>query len=208
MPPMHARITACLCLFSLVASAPRELTAQELESTLLRQPASSLIQRARAQGDAARGAILFHQPHLACIKCHSVSDTPEGKPGPELTKLGPEVRPEHLIESILAPSKSIRKGFETTQVELTDGRTIAGLIVKETPEAIELRDAEGRVTAIKAKEIETRRSAAKSFMPAGLVNLSRRRRPILRPRQVRDGSARRRRQTRERAPACRVAARA
>lgn len=171
MPLMHARIAASLSLFLLATSSAQELTAQELESTLLRQSTSSLVQRARAQGDAARGAILFHQPHLACIKCHSVSDTPEGKPGPELTKLGPETRPEHLLESILAPSKVIRKGFETTELELADGRTIAGLIVRETPEVIELRDAEGRVTSVKAKEIETRRAAEKSLMPAGLVNL-------------------------------------
>ena len=91
---------------------------QELDKALLKQRISTLVQNTRARGDAARGAILFHQPHLACNKCHSVTDSSEGKPGPELTKLGADVRPEHLIESILAPSKSIRKGFESTLIQL------------------------------------------------------------------------------------------
>lgn len=151
--------------------APGSLFGQDLENALRSQRTTSLVQRARAMGDASRGAILFHQPHLACIKCHSVSDTAEGKPGPELTKLGAEVRPEHLIESILEPSKVIRKGFESTQVVTSDGRTISGLLVRETPEAIELRDAEGRVTAIKLGDIESRKLVPLSLMPAGLLNM-------------------------------------
>ena len=145
--------------------------AQELEKVLAARPAAELVKRIRAEGNSSNGAILFHQPHLACIKCHSVSGSPEGKPGPELTKLGPEVTAQHIVESILAPSKSIRKGFESLQVQLHDGRTIAGLIVKDSPEIIELRDADGRVVLIKAAEIEERKPVANSLMPAGLVNL-------------------------------------
>lgn len=172
---MHARLRisgfALALILAARAGAPGDVDAQELEKALRSQQTSSLVQRAQEKGDAARGAILFHQPHLACIKCHSVGDTAEGKPGPELTKLGAEVRPEHLIESILEPSKAIRKGFETTQIETSDGRSISGFILRETKDSIDLRDAEGRVTSVKTSEIESRKPLALSLMPAGLANM-------------------------------------
>jgi putative heme-binding domain-containing protein len=168
IPTLGVVCLTLLCKFLWITTSARS---QELDQQLLRQPLPSLAQKARAEGDAARGAILFHQPHLACIKCHSVRDVPEGKPGPELTKLGAEIKAEHLVESILAPYKTIRKGFESLQVELTDGRTISGLVVKQEAEALELRDADGRVHSITATDIESKRAAPLSLMPIGLANM-------------------------------------
>ncbi len=172
---MQTRFVSSVVLFFVVGlsswAMPPATLGQELDKVLLKQRISTLVQNTRARGDAARGAILFHQPHLACNKCHSVTDSSEGKPGPELTKLGADVRPEHLIESILAPSKTIRKGFESTLIQLTDGRSITGLIVKETPDLVQLRDAEGREHSIKPSEIEEQKLTPTSLMPAGLVNV-------------------------------------
>lgn len=150
--------------------SPGPVSAQDLSKTLESRPLAELVRRARAEGNPQQGAILFHQPHLACIKCHSVSGSDEGKPGPELTRLGADVTAEHIAESILLPSKSIRKGYESIQVQLEDGRTLSGLIVKEAPEGLQLRDADGRVVVIPPGDIEARTPTPTSLMPAGLVN--------------------------------------
>lgn len=166
---MHIRWLLCAALFVLAFNFTAQ--AQDLDKLLAAKPLSELAKKVRDQGNPNLGAILFHQPHLACIKCHSVSGSPEGKPGPELTKLGAEITPEHIVESILLPSKSIRKGFESLQAHLHDGRVVSGLVVKDTPEVVELRDAEGRVVSLKSAEIEERTPVANSLMPAGLVNM-------------------------------------
>ena len=84
---------------------------------------------ARRDGDARRGAIVFHQPLLACTKCRfggtSVWQCFTGRSLSRLKK----TRLESLVESILEPSKAIRKGFEPVIVQLTDGRTVTGLFV-------------------------------------------------------------------------------
>ena len=84
-----------------------------------------LVRAALEQGDAQRGAIVFHQPHMACNKCHSVGDR-ENPLGPELTKLPAETTDRQLVESVLEPSKVIRKRYEPVTLLLTDGRALTG----------------------------------------------------------------------------------
>ena len=127
---------------------------------------NALAAEANAKGDAMRGAIVFHQPTLACNKCHT---TGEGTPklGPDLTKLGKETTDAHIVESILNPSKVIRKGFESVSIETLEG-TVTGLVMQQTIRTITVRD----VTTMKVVTLP--RSDVKqnkvSLMPTGLAN--------------------------------------
>src|SRR5205085_951757 len=47
-----------------------------LQSSLQAEAPESLAMEGRRDGDAARGAIVFHQPHTACTKCHAVDGSP------------------------------------------------------------------------------------------------------------------------------------
>ena len=58
--------TALISLASLV-SLP---SAQDLETELLALTSEALAEAARTEGDAARGAVVFYQPELACTRCH------------------------------------------------------------------------------------------------------------------------------------------
>src|SRR5262245_57444136 len=87
--------------------------AHSLDDDLQRTPAADLARLAMREGDAIRGAIVFFQPHVACAKCHSVGDEKPSGLGPDLATLGKEVRDEAIVESVLSPSKVIRKGFES-----------------------------------------------------------------------------------------------
>ena len=142
-----------------------------LLQTLLTEPVADLAKAARDRGDAARGAVLFFQPFLTCAKCH---DGDAGTQlGPDIAKVGKEGTPEYLIESVLLPSKVIKKGYEPVVVTTTDGKTTTGLLVEENKGSVTLVDpaAGGKRIVVAGADIETRTLGKQSLMPDGLVNL-------------------------------------
>lgn len=162
-------------LWSKVILAAVGLAAQEgppsLERQLAQEDPASLARAARELGDPARGALIFHQPQLACAKCH-VADEPGRSLGPDLARLGKDVSDTTLIESILDPSKVIRQGFETVTIATDDGKTTTGLLLDDRPDAVILRDParEGAAVSIATRAIESRKKGGPSLMPAGLAN--------------------------------------
>ncbi|MGQ0636211.1 MAG: DUF6797 domain-containing protein, partial [Planctomycetaceae bacterium] len=143
-----------------------------LEQSLVEEGAESLARAARNTGDPNRGAVLFHEPNLACAKCH-VADSHGAFFGPELSRPEKETTEASLIESVLQPSRVVRKGFETVSVETTDGKVHVGLVVSETDTELVLRDAPqaGRAVHIQKSDIDQRTTVSQSVMPPGLVNL-------------------------------------
>ncbi|CAN5706926.1 c-type cytochrome [soil metagenome] len=138
-----------------------------LTEQLLQEGAAQLASDAFEQGDARRGAILFYQPAMACRKCH---DGGKGL-GPNLAGK-PEIRAEHVIESILEPSREITDGYRTTLIATTDGRTLSGLLAEEDAERVILRDPtqDGKRLAIDRADIEERRDDGPSIMPPALAD--------------------------------------
>ena len=78
----------------------------------------------------------------------------------------------YLVESILDPSKMIKKGYETVTISTDDGRTLTGLLGEDRPDAVVLRDPaqDGKPITIPKEQIEERKDGGTSIMPAGLVN--------------------------------------
>src|SRR5438094_10037684 len=138
---------------------------QTLEARLLKEEPAALARVARTQGDPVRGAILFHQPQLSCTKCHT-SGGKESPLGPDLARPAADSTDAYLVESLLAPSKAIRKGFETVAVTRTDGRTVTGLLAEERNDALVLRDPAnvGKPVVIAKTDIESRSVATISLM--------------------------------------------
>ena len=58
-------------------------------TALMAEGEASLVRAALEKGDASRGANIFHQPHMACNKCHLFGDK-ENSLGPELTQFPEE----------------------------------------------------------------------------------------------------------------------
>jgi putative heme-binding domain-containing protein len=141
-----------------------------LSQQLQKESAAELAKAARERGDASRGAVLFFQPFLTCAKCH---DSEVGTPlGPDIAAAGKEVTAEQLIESVLYPSKVVKKGYEPLTVNTTDGRTITGLLVEEKNGTLTLLDpAGGKKVVLPAVEVDQRTVGTQSLMPDGLVNL-------------------------------------
>lgn len=156
--------------FGLLAMLMTTASGQMLQEELQRETLRELASAVRREGDAQRGAVIFFQPSLACARCHAAD---EASPlGPSLSRLGKDVTVEQLIESVLAPSKVIRKGYEPVTVQTVSGKSLTGLLVADDPERLRLRDpSNGQILSIARTEIEERVTGAVSIMPPGQVNL-------------------------------------
>ncbi|MDE0736627.1 MAG: protein containing Coagulation factor 5/8 type, partial [Pirellulaceae bacterium] len=106
---------------------------------------------------------------LSCVKCH---DPQSGdRLGPDLAAKRDGVTDPFLIESILHPSKSIRKGFEQIAVITDNGLVVTGFRVKDDARELILREpAGGKQITIKKDAIDEILPSPKSAMPPGLAN--------------------------------------
>ena len=167
---MHAYCTLTLLFWSVCGAAAPIGSLRTLEDQLCSEDPAALVVAARSQGDAARGAIVFHQPHVACTKCHSVDDSPNPL-GPDLTRLPPETTDQHLVESVLFPSRVIRQGYESLNVITADGRNLSGILAEDTSKELVLRDVQnpGKTLRIDKQDIEEYAKQSLSAMPIGQV---------------------------------------
>ena len=143
----------------------------KLEKELATESLSDLAEAALNDGDALRGAKLFYGKKTACASCHDIRDGYQI--GPKLTAARTETTPEFLIDSILNPSKSMLKGFQSVNVITGDGVSLSGYLVEETDDSITISivtDA-GKTRTIDKEDVEDVSKIKQSTMPAGLANL-------------------------------------
>ena len=184
--PLHV-IFACCLLATATCPGSHAAEPTPLADALARENLATLAAEAIAAGDAARGGLIFHAGQLGCTKCHVAEDVQPGleaKPslGPDLAgpRLGDDGRPladerlpTHLVESLLSPSQSIRPAYRGTTIVTDDGKSLTGIIVKDTSDALVVRDlaSSGGERTIPLAEIAERVPSPTSLMPPGLVNL-------------------------------------
>ncbi|PHS02680.1 MAG: heme-binding protein [Blastopirellula sp.] len=161
-------VLSLVLLFSVCIS----VKAQTLEEQLKQSSFDQLASEAKNLGDARRGAIIFYQQYMACTKCHQFGQQ-QNALGPDLSKMTKDLTDAYLVESVLEPSKTIKKGFETVNILTTAGKTHTGLIADQNESRVILRDAAesfARVS-IAADDIEIQSAGKVSLMPAGQVNV-------------------------------------
>jgi putative heme-binding domain-containing protein len=164
-------LTCCTGLLMSNLAAAQNPTTQ-LQRELASVSAAELAEEAARFGDAKRGAVLFYQPQMACRQCHSV-DGSKSPLGPALSEKRPDVTNAFLVDSVLHPSKVIRKGFETAVVVTNDGKVVTGLIVEETPQKVVIRDGRplGKVMEFSRDDIDEYQRVKQSIMPPGQVSM-------------------------------------
>ena len=155
----------------LAAQPTVEAAGGTLEARLRTEDPAALARDARRLGDARRGSSVFYQPSLTCTKCHT-SETGSPSLGPDLAALGRDIADAYIVESILEPSKVIKKGYDTVTLSLEDGRTVTGLLGEERADAVVVRDPgqDGKAVTVPKNQIEERKDGGASIMPVGLVN--------------------------------------
>ncbi len=153
---------------SLPAAEPAALAEQRTSEGI-----AALATAAEQSGDPRKGAVLFHTQHLTCTKCPAAGTGPsplgpnlaevrtveKGSPGATQPAKGatPSLV-EHLVESLLEPSKTIRPEYRPVTILTEEGQSVSGIVVSESPEAIVLRDAAdpGREMTIPRTDIASR----------------------------------------------------
>ncbi|MGZ0173162.1 MAG: DUF7133 domain-containing protein [Planctomycetales bacterium] len=177
-PAKHIRITQTgtspnkywsiheLAIKGLTGNEPKVIS---LAEQLADVDPKSLAAEARDKGDANRGAQLFYNPAVSCAKCH---DPGKGhRLGPDLSAKRDGVSDPFLIESVLHPSKVLRKGFEQVIVVTDGGLVVTGFKAEDKGESIVIREpAGGKEILIPKDEVDQVVPSPKSAMPPGLVN--------------------------------------
>ena len=89
--------------------------------------------------------------------------------GPSLAGASARFTVPYLVESVLAPSRTVSPVFRATLFVLRDGKTLSGLVLGETSGKIELLLPDATRKTIAVADIEERKLQNLSPMPAGLV---------------------------------------
>ena len=114
------------------------------------------------KGDVEAGRLVFKNN---CAKCHMHGT--EGTPiGPNLTGVAVHTK-EHLLTDILDPSRNVEGNFRVYRVEMSDGRSLTGLLMSESRTAIELIDSEAKRHVLQRSDIDELQVSNKSLMPEG-----------------------------------------
>jgi putative heme-binding domain-containing protein len=117
------------------------------------------------------GKQMFHV--ASCVACHKMNGVGT-EIGPDLTKLDPkQQKPIEILRDLLEPSFRINEKYQTYVFELKSGKTITGLILEETPEAVKVIEnplVKSQPVLLKKTEIEQRVKSPTSIMPKGLLD--------------------------------------
>ncbi len=116
-------------------------------------------------GNVAKGKELFT---ANCATCHQLG-TLGNLVGPPLTGMGAH-GPAELLVHILDPNKEVDFSFVAWSIETKDGEIYDGIISRENPNLVVLRNAAGEKEILKST-IKNRRNTGRSLMPEGLEAL-------------------------------------
>jgi putative heme-binding domain-containing protein len=128
-------------------------------------------------GAADAGRPLFEE---RCAACHRFGGIGRDV-GPDLTTITSRFKKRDVLEAILWPSKVISDQYQAEMFELSDGKIVSGLIVRESAAAIFVRTADtpDKPVAVPKAQIKSRAQSTVSMMPEGLVD-------TLTPKQIAD----------------------
>ncbi len=120
--------------------------------------------------DAAAGQrVFFHTRSANCSRCHQVEGR-RAQVGPDLTVTGRTLERRRLVESILSPSKEIAPQFVVWSIQLSDGRSLTGMLLGiNSDDSERYSDPTGKVFSLRPAAIESRRPMPNSLMPDNLA---------------------------------------
>ena len=124
----------------------------------------------RLKGDPTRGAALLAADGklASCLACHFVHG--QGRHlGPDLSRIGAQQSASQILESIVAPSKTVAPLFRTSVIELRDGTSQAGFVRARGLNEILLTLPSGESIKIRHTDVASENTLLTSLMPEGLM---------------------------------------
>lgn len=170
---LAGRVKPGLRLDVLEAAARRQAPAieqklQQYQQSLPKSDPLAPYRVALEGGDAASGDAIFHlRADAQCLRCHTIHGS-GGIVGPVLDGIAAKYNREYLLESIVFPNAKIAPGFESIIMRLKDGRTVTGIVKKETDTQIQLIDADGNKLTVPKADVVTR-LRGQSAMPEDIA---------------------------------------
>lgn len=132
-----------------------------------------LAEEVRTVGDPNAGRLVFMSDTANCKSCHHVGleeHADSFTKGPNLAGVSVDNSLESIIESVLWPQRTVKKGFELTAILLDDGRVVSGYVASQTDNTMTIRDIlTGKSTKVDKASVEEFGSTG-SAMPFGVAN--------------------------------------
>jgi putative heme-binding domain-containing protein len=107
-----------------------------------------------------------------CVSCHKLNGV-GAEIGPDLAKLDAKLKPEEIWHDIVEPSFKINEKYQSWTITTKAGKSVTGLIVEETPEAVKVLEnplAKAPPVVIKKSDIDEKQKSPTSIMPKGLLD--------------------------------------
>ncbi|AQG82359.1 heme-binding protein [Spirosoma montaniterrae] len=129
-----------------------EILAKQSPDALLASYQASLY---GGEPDQGRRVFFRHQT-AQCIRCHAYDDL-GGNAGPRLNGIASRLTRQQLLEAVINPDARLAPGYGTATVELKSGKTLSGIVQRETdtelvlksgddPDAVIRKDQIGKIT--------------------------------------------------------------
>jgi putative heme-binding domain-containing protein len=119
------------------------------------------------EADAVHGQQLFGS--LGCTACHSVGGRQEML-GPDLEGIGDMFSEEEILNAIRNPSDGIKSGHEGVEIELADGESVLGRVLRSNDESVVVLQSGAVERSLARSQILTNRMLMTSLMPVGLLD--------------------------------------
>ena len=116
----------------------------------------------QAKPDANHGQQVFQQN---CFICHRLNGN-GGNIGPNLDGIASRGI-QRLLEDILDPSRNVDPAFRQTILETSDGRTLAGVGLRENGQLFVMSDATGKEISVPKAQVTSQTLSRISLMPPG-----------------------------------------
>lgn len=114
-------------------------------------------------GDVTKGKAVFAK---TCASCHKLENVGHAV-GPDLAALANK-SPEYLLAEVFDPNRNLDNRYLEYVVNVTDGRTLNGLLAAESAAGVTLRQADGKEVTVLRADLDSFKSAGRSLMPEGL----------------------------------------
>ncbi len=120
------------------------------------------------RGDATRGREVFN---TSCQVCHSLGGMGESI-GPPLDGVGARGL-DSILAAVLEPSSAVESGYRELRVDLLDGTSLIGLLVKSDDATLTVRPTSstggGDARVLRRSDVQRLRWSKLSIMPEGLL---------------------------------------
>ncbi|MFN7734118.1 MAG: PVC-type heme-binding CxxCH protein [Pirellula sp.] len=127
------------------------------------------LQKLPGEPDPQAGRrVFFSAATAACSQCHRHGGR-GNVVGPDLSLIHQQGSYRDILQSILEPNRNVAPQYYSTLLELADGSTFTGILLRSSSNEV-YRNAVGDEVTFQKADIEERRELRSSMMPAGLAH--------------------------------------